>query len=257
MTHYANDYFDYEADRANATPTRWSGGSRVLVGGELPRGVALGAALGLATAGVGVIVALAVMARTGPLVAPALLVALGLSWEYSAPPLRLHSSGLGELAAVLIVTVLVPFFGFALQAPDLVGLHMLVLTMVPLACLQFAMLLAIEFPDAAGDRTVGKRTLVVRLGPERATRLYVWTVAAAYAALPALVAAGLPQEIALAAAGPAPVALWRITRTHAGDCQRPERWESFTFWAVALLVGTAVAELMGLLASSELAPWCL
>src|SRR5512132_3352925 len=51
MTHYANDYFDYEADRANATPTQWSGGSRVLVGGELPRGVALGAALGLATAG--------------------------------------------------------------------------------------------------------------------------------------------------------------------------------------------------------------
>ncbi len=33
MTHYANDYFDLEADRANLTPTRWSGGSRVLPGG--------------------------------------------------------------------------------------------------------------------------------------------------------------------------------------------------------------------------------
>jgi 1,4-dihydroxy-2-naphthoate octaprenyltransferase len=28
MTHYANDYFDLAADRANRTPTRWSGGSR-------------------------------------------------------------------------------------------------------------------------------------------------------------------------------------------------------------------------------------
>src|SRR6202012_5117736 len=28
MTHYSNDYFDLEADRANSTPTRWSGGSR-------------------------------------------------------------------------------------------------------------------------------------------------------------------------------------------------------------------------------------
>src|SRR5215207_916716 len=48
MTHYANDYFDYEADCANATPTRWSGGSRVLPGGELPVVVALVAAVALA-----------------------------------------------------------------------------------------------------------------------------------------------------------------------------------------------------------------
>ena len=34
MTHYANDYFDLEADRANRTPTRWSGGSRVLPDGR-------------------------------------------------------------------------------------------------------------------------------------------------------------------------------------------------------------------------------
>ena len=27
---------------------------------------------------------------------------------------------------------------------------------------------------------------------------------------------------------------------------RPERWESVTFWAVALLVGTAAAELVGI-----------
>jgi len=245
MTHYANDYFDYEADRANATPTRWSGGSRVLVGGELPRGVALGAALVLAAAGVGVMIVLAGMERVGPLVLTVLVVALVLSWEYSAPPLRLHSSGFGELAVVLVVTALVPFFGFALQAPDLVGMRVLVLAVVPLCCLQFAMLLAIEFPDAVGDRAVEKHTLVVRLGTTCATRLYVLTVAAAFVSLPVLVAAGLPKEITLAAAGLAPVALWRITRTHAGDFQCPERWESSTFWAVALLMGTAVAELVG------------
>ena len=38
--------------------------------------------------------------------------------------------------------------------------------------LQVAMLLAIEFPDAEGDRAVGKRTLLVRLGVERTARLY-------------------------------------------------------------------------------------
>src|SRR6187551_3105486 len=45
MTHYANDYFDLEADRSNATPTRWSGGSRVLVSGVVAPSVALAASL--------------------------------------------------------------------------------------------------------------------------------------------------------------------------------------------------------------------
>lgn len=246
MTHYANDYFDYEADRANPTPTRWSGGSRVLVEGELPRGVAFGVALLLAAAGLGLMLRLAGMERTGPLALPTLMVVLVLSWEYSAPPLRLHSLGLGELAVALVVTTLVPFVGFYLQAPDLVGVRVLLLAVAPLCCLQFAMLLAIEVPDAAGDRAVGKRTLVVRLGTERAARLYVLTVAAAYASLPVLATAGLPKAVALAAAVPAPVALWRIARTRAGDFQRPERWESVTFWAVALLMGTTVVELVGI-----------
>lgn len=248
MTHYANDYFDYEADQANTTPTRWSGGSRVLVGGELPRGVALGAALVLAAVGLGVTLALAGMERAGPLAPLALVVALVLSWAYSAPPLRLHSSGLGELTVALVVTALVPFCGFYLQAPDLVGVRVLLLAVAPLCCLQFAMLLAIEFPDAAGDRAVGKRTLVVRLGAERATRLYVLTVAAAYGSLPVLTAAGLPKAIALAAVVPSPIALWRITRACAGDFRLPARWESVTFWAVALLMGTAMAELVGIAA---------
>ena len=86
---------------------------------------------------------------------------------------------------------------------------------------------------------------MVRLGAERTKRFYGLTVAAVYVSLPVLVVAGLPEGIALAAAVPTPVALWRIMRTRAGDFQRPERWESLAFWAVALLVGTVVAELVG------------
>jgi 4-hydroxybenzoate polyprenyltransferase len=51
MTHYANDYFDLAADLANATPTRWSGGSRVLPSGALPAGLALWTAVVLAVLG--------------------------------------------------------------------------------------------------------------------------------------------------------------------------------------------------------------
>jgi hypothetical protein len=48
----------------------------VLVGGELPRGVALGAPLVLAAAGLSVGLAVAGMERAGPLALPALVVAL-------------------------------------------------------------------------------------------------------------------------------------------------------------------------------------
>jgi 1,4-dihydroxy-2-naphthoate octaprenyltransferase len=151
MTHYANDYFDYAADRANATPTQWSGGSRVLANDELPRGVALGAALVLAGIGCALGALLYVRSEDGRVLGILIAMAV-LAWEYSAPPLRLCAAGLGELDTAIVVTALVPALGFVLQAPDLAGAKLLGLAIVPLVLLQFAMLVAIEFPDAPATR---------------------------------------------------------------------------------------------------------
>jgi 1,4-dihydroxy-2-naphthoate octaprenyltransferase len=247
MTHYCNDYFDFEADVANATPTRWSGGSRVLCAGALPRWVALVAALLLAAVGLGVTAHLAARPEVPPLAATLGLLMGLLSWEYSAPPLTLHSAGLGEIDAAVVVTGLVPLFGYLLQAPPALGASPALLALVPPFLLQFAMVLAVAFPDAEADARVGKRTLVVRLGAARAARLWAAVVAAAYLVLPLLVAAGLPIEVAVAAALPAPIALWRIGRLLDGDASRPARFEAVTFWAVALLVATSLAELAALL----------
>jgi 1,4-dihydroxy-2-naphthoate octaprenyltransferase len=235
MTHYANDYFDYEADRANLTPTKWSGGSRVLPAGELPRYVALVAAIVLAAVG-------SVTALFAGGVATYALI-LVLAWEYSAPPLRLCASGLGELDTAIVVTVLVPWVAFSLQAPDLVGLGTLALAIVPLALLQFAMLLAIEFPDAAGDAATGKRTLVVRLGAARAEQLYIAITLLAYVWGPVAYALGLPSRVAAAALIPAPIAVWRVLRV-AADHRDPSAYERLTFFAVFLLVATSAAMLV-------------
>ncbi len=235
MVHYANDYFDLEADRANKTPTRWSGGSRVLPGGELPPRVALYAALVLAAIG-GV---LALVVGGGALAT--LAVIFVLAWSYSAPPLRLCASGLGELDTAIVVTVLVPWLGFYLQAPDLRGLPLLALTIVPPALLQLAMLVAIEFPDAAGDAATGKHTLVVRLGASMAARLYVAITALAFVWPPLAHALGLPGAVSLAMVIPAPVALWRIARIR--DHADPTAFERLTFFAVFLLVATSACAL--------------
>jgi 1,4-dihydroxy-2-naphthoate octaprenyltransferase len=242
MTHYANDYFDYEADLANLTPTRWSGGSRVLVAGDLPRGLALATALVLGGLGLALTGYLASSSSRAGLVY--LAIAAG-AWFYSAPPLRLCSSGLGELDTALVVTALVPLAGWALQGGP--GLGLVLLAIVPPSLLQIAMLLAIELPDYKGDLRSGKRNLVVRLGGKRGSRLQVAVTASAYLVLPLLALAGLPPRVALAAALPAPLAFWRARRILHGDWRRPGRWEAVTFWSVALLVMTSGAELVALL----------
>ncbi len=242
MTHYANDYFDYDADVANATPTKWSGGSRVLPDGALPRAVALIAALVLAAIGIAMTLAVT-MQGAGSLAPLSLAIVLVLAWTYSAPPLRLCARGLGELDTAVVVTVLVPWLGFYLQAPSLRGATELALTIVPLALLQFAMLLAIEFPDEAGDVATGKRTLVVRLGAARAAKLYAAITAAAFVWPVAALAFGLPQIVALAMLVPAPIAIWRIVRL-AEHADR-HAFERLTFFAVFLLVATSAAALGG------------
>ena len=167
------------------------------------------------------------------------------------PPLRLCARGLGELDTAIVVTVLVPFLGFSLQAPDLHGGELLALSIVPLALLQFAMLVAIEFPDAIGDAATGKRTLVVRLGAAPAAKLYVVATAAAFAWPVLAHPLGVPGVTALAMAVPAPLAVWRMARIR--DHADSSAFERLTFFAVFLLVATSACVLASWLMNSSTA----
>jgi 1,4-dihydroxy-2-naphthoate octaprenyltransferase len=139
------------------------------------------------------------------------------------------------------VTLLVPWLGFVLQKGTIAPA--LPLAVISPCVFQFAMLLAIEFPDAAGDAATGKRTLVVRFGGHNAARLYVAVVSLSYLALPLWVHLGLQPRIAIATAAVAPLAAWQVTRVAGGAWREPERWESLGFWSVALLITTALVEI--------------
>lgn len=250
MTHYANDYYDYAADVANRTPTRFSGGSRVLPEGALPPGLARTTALGLATLGIALAIAAGAQrpAGSGWPVTCVLLLAEALAWAYSAPPLALHSRGLGELTTALVVTGLTPLTGYLMQsvgatAPAADASRVLGLALLPLAALQLNMLLAIEFPDAAGDAAVGKRTLVVRFGPRVAAALGRLLLLAVYGALPLSLWLGLPRAAAFAVAAGLPLAAWQFWQLSRGRWAEPARWQRLASSAVALLVLTSAAEL--------------
>jgi 1,4-dihydroxy-2-naphthoate octaprenyltransferase len=238
MVHYSNDYFDFEADLANLTPTQWSGGSRVLPAGELPRSVALVAAVVFTTLAVFAMIVLQVALSAGVVPIALLIVALVLSWAYSAPPLRLHSRGVGELVAMIIVTLLVPLVGFSAQTGTVEPLALV--SAAPLCFLQFAMLLAVEFPDAAGDTVVGKRTLVVRFGDDRAAVMYVASIALAYLLLPMWATLGLPNSVVRALLLVVPLGVWLGWRAARGDYRDPRRWNRLAFGSATLVTLSAL-----------------
>jgi 1,4-dihydroxy-2-naphthoate polyprenyltransferase len=246
-THYANDYFDLAVDRANRTPTRWSGGSRVLPDGLLAPGVALKAAVILYGTAVGFAIALVVSLPALPMLGPLAAAMIGLAWGYSAPPLRLSSRGLGELATAAVVTLFVPCWGAYVQAGRIDPVLLWTLSL-PFA-LQVAMLIAIEFPDAAGDAVAGKRTLVVRWGAPAAARFYALATLVGFAVLPLGVGAGVPALVAVAGLALAPIGIWQALRVVRGGYGDPTRWSTIGFWSVALVAIAGIAELAAVLAS--------
>jgi 1,4-dihydroxy-2-naphthoate octaprenyltransferase len=241
MTHYCNEYFDLEADRLNQTPTNWSGGSRVLLEGSIEPKVALLTAIILAVMSFIANLIVSIFIRPGLFTFGLLFGAQLLAWFYSAPPLRLHSRGIGELTTTVLVTLLTPLTAYYLQAGSVAWLPIMVV--IPLCCYQFAMLLSIEFSDAEADRQAGKVTLVVRLGAPSAARLYIGLLLLALGMLPVLVLTGLPRLVALAVAVLFPLNFWQIRRVVRGDWHDVHRWNHLGFYSIVLLVATSAAEL--------------
>jgi 1,4-dihydroxy-2-naphthoate octaprenyltransferase len=119
--------------------------------------------------------------KDGHLLFPALLF-LGLSLlviiVYSVPPLRLFDKGFGELLFSMHLAYVAPSIAFLLQAGRY---HALVsVATIPLTLIALAMLLAIDFSSYSGDLKYERRTLLARLGWERAIPLHHVLVLGAY-----------------------------------------------------------------------------
>lgn len=153
----------------------FTGGSRVVQDGVLGAARLRDAAQMLAIVVVGGGVWLA--ARAGPGLLAIGAAGLLLGWAYSSPRVALMARGWGE-AAVAAGWWLVVVGADYVQRQRFDAIP--AVAAVSPALLIAAVLWVAEFPDAEADARVGKRTLVVRLGPDAAAWMYVALVAAAH-----------------------------------------------------------------------------
>jgi len=191
--------FDSGTDLAVADDDRtpFSGGKRVLVDRLLTREqtkavAAAGYALALAAG-------LAIVAWREPRVLWLGLLGAACAFFYHAPPLKLSYRGLGELAVAVCYGPLIAAGTYLVQRGSVSG--DLFRLSLPLGLLIASFLWINEFPDCDADRAAGKRTLVVRLGRDAASRVFAVIVALAYAGLATLPVTGLPPAILLGLAG--------------------------------------------------------
>jgi 1,4-dihydroxy-2-naphthoate octaprenyltransferase len=168
VTHYANEYYDYEVDAASGSArTPFSGGSGVLVSGQLDRATALHAThfcLVLA------VIMIIICGLISPLMWIIGVVGLLGGYFYSAPPARLEASGFGEVNTAILTALLVPSAGYVMQANRFDPIVLIVCA--PFVLIYIAMILTFEFPDYPADKAIGKRTITVRIGLRRAAWLH-------------------------------------------------------------------------------------
>jgi 1,4-dihydroxy-2-naphthoate octaprenyltransferase len=181
----ANDYFDHTSknDWLNKNPTPFSGGRRFIQNGILSPKQTLTAALVALAAGSAV--GLVIIALTKSIFILTLgLVGLVGGYFYTAAPVRLGYRCIGELVIALLFGLLPVYGSYYLQTQTIDAVPLMPACIVSI--LIFLVILINEFPDAAADAAVNKKTLVVRFGIPAAAWIYRATLITSY-----IIAAGM------------------------------------------------------------------
>ena len=171
MTYYLGEWNDLEGDRINQNSNPFSGGSRVLVEGNLSPRVALLLGYGCLAGAAFLVVTIFLHYRTGPWTLPLAGIGLLAGFYYSNKPFQWSHRGIGEVLIGFCYSWLPMATGFYLVAGFFI--RQLLLLSLPVGLSIFNVILINEFPDEEADRAVGKRNLVVRYGKDKMADLYL------------------------------------------------------------------------------------
>jgi len=148
------------------------------------------------------------------------------------PPVRLSGRGYGEIVTAINLAAILPALGFALQAG---GFSRLVSAVTfPLFLVGLATFLALDFPPFAEDVKYERRTMLTRLGWQRAIPLHNTLLAGAYLLFAAAPFFGFPFSLFWPSLLTLPLAGYQIFMLrNIGDGARP-LWNALSINATAI-----------------------
>jgi 1,4-dihydroxy-2-naphthoate octaprenyltransferase len=232
----SGELFDWDSgddlNIAEKDRSPFSGGKRVLVDRLMTRGQA--EIMAVAFYLLGATAGLLVVAQREPRILWIGFLGGAIAFFYHSPPFKLSYRGLGELAVALAYGPLIAAGAYLVQRGTVSA--QLLQASIPLGLLIAAFLFINEFPDCEADAKAAKRTLVVRLGKERASRWFgaILLAAFALAALFGIWGGFIGLPLALRAA-------WRVRQTQETAQIIPaQAWTLFSFVLFAIGAGAGI-----------------
>lgn len=190
-----NEYFDIKLGTDRVFSTKTAPSAPPLMMGLVASAIALMIGLYLA------------LVRGWPLLAFMVFGALAVVF-YVGPPIRWSYRGLGELTIFLAYGPFMTLGSYYLQAQG-VDTAPFTASLV-LGFLVLALALINEVPDYYGDRLVGKKNIVVRVGRRRAVALYAAVLFLSFAILAIGVYLGVATSLSLLIFVTSPLACWNV-----------------------------------------------
>lgn len=196
----------------------------------------------------GSLVAILVIDRSINILAGCLLIGgTMLALAYGVPPLKLQSSGFGEISLAFLLAAGLPAFSFALATSEF---HRLIfMSTAPIVGVLFAVQISLALTRYGEHDQAQHKNILVRLGWRQAMRLHDVSLILSFIALGLAFAFGLPRRIALGSFIVIPLAIieiWYFSRIRAGA---PVRWRLVGFNSRAMLALMVYFALTGYLLS--------
>lgn len=235
--HFFDEFFGFRFEQENPNRSLFSRRSGALGEQKLARETALWAGVVCLTIAASLTVVLVRAAQPGLDIILIMVLIFAGAFFYAVPPVRLVSSGYGELTTAIVAANLAPALAFLLQFGELHRL--LAMAAFPLTFLSLAMLIVFELPEYASDVKFGRQNLLVKLGWERGMLLHNVLVPMSYLVLGLGVLLGMPVALAFPAMLAFPLGIfhiWMLNRI--ADGAKPN-WPALTLSAAALLGITA------------------
>jgi len=163
ITVLTNEYYDYNADKLNPRPTRFTGGSRVLVQKKISlRAVKYSI---IFVFFIIVLTGVCLLKVTSFSIAVLFLLVLGiiLGISYTTPPLKLSYRGLGEIDVAFIHGFYVIICGYVFQS-KILDTSIIFIVAIPIFFSSLAGVSLAGISDIDSDRLVSKKSLALILG---------------------------------------------------------------------------------------------